>query len=101
MPNLSRYRLILPAWFLLLLVAVSCSSPAADTAPTAESGASNESGDSSDSAETDDTAEPVEISFMVFGDPAELAAYQALAAAFTARQDEVDVELVHIPSQTD
>jgi multiple sugar transport system substrate-binding protein len=101
MPNLSRYRLILPAWLLLLLVAVSCSSPTNDPDPTAESGASNETEDSSDSPETEDTAEPVEISFMVFGDPAELAAYQALASAFTARQDEVDVEVIHIPSQTD
>jgi len=41
------------------------------------------------------------VSFMVFGDPAEFAAYQALVDAFEASQDEVDVTLSHIPSQGD
>jgi multiple sugar transport system substrate-binding protein len=42
-----------------------------------------------------------QVSFMVFGDPAELAAYQALVAAFEEDQPEIDVELVHIPSPSD
>lgn len=41
------------------------------------------------------------VSFMVFGDPAELAAYQELAAAFEARHPEIDLELIHIPSASD
>jgi multiple sugar transport system substrate-binding protein len=38
---------------------------------------------------------------MVFGDPAELAAYQTLVEAFRAKHPEIQVELVHIPSQSD
>ena len=41
------------------------------------------------------------ISFMVFGDPAELAAYQALVDAFHASHPDIQVELIHIPSQSD
>ena len=38
---------------------------------------------------------------MVFGDPAELAAYQALVAAFEVAHPGIDIELIHIPSQSD
>ncbi|MBI5935330.1 MAG: sugar ABC transporter substrate-binding protein [Chloroflexi bacterium] len=41
------------------------------------------------------------ISFMVFGDPAELAAYQKLVDAFSQAHPDVQVELIHIPSQGD
>jgi len=41
------------------------------------------------------------ISFMVFGDPAELAAYQTLVEAFEQTHPEIQVELIHIPSQSD
>lgn len=41
------------------------------------------------------------VSFMVFGDPAELAAYQSLVAAFEAARPQVKVELIHVPSQGD
>ena len=41
------------------------------------------------------------ISFMVFGDPAELAAYQGLVDAFHAKHPEIQVELIHIPGQSD
>lgn len=41
------------------------------------------------------------ISFMVFGDPAELAAYQKLVDAFTKSHSAVQVELIHIPGQSD
>jgi multiple sugar transport system substrate-binding protein len=45
-------------------------------------------------------AEPAEsVAFMVFGDPAELAAYQGLVDAFEAGHREIDIELIHIPSQ--
>jgi len=41
------------------------------------------------------------VSFMVFGDPAELAAYQSLVAAFEEREPAIDVELIHVPSASD
>jgi multiple sugar transport system substrate-binding protein len=41
------------------------------------------------------------VRFMVFGDPAEKAAYETLAAAFEERRPAIDVELQHIPSQAD
>ncbi len=41
------------------------------------------------------------VSFMVFGDPAELAAYQSLVTAFEESHSEIDVELIHIPSPSD
>ena len=44
---------------------------------------------------------PVDVSLMVFGDPAEFAAYQSLVDAFTASQADVSVTLSHIPSQSD
>lgn len=45
-------------------------------------------------------AKAPQISFMVFGDPAELKAYQDLVAAFE-RQQEVRVQLIHIPGQAE
>jgi multiple sugar transport system substrate-binding protein len=41
------------------------------------------------------------VSFMVFGDPAELAAYQKLVAEFEARHPGIQVELRHVASQGD
>ena len=41
------------------------------------------------------------VSFMVFGEPAELKAYQELAAAFEKQNADVSIELIHIPSQGD
>ena len=41
------------------------------------------------------------VAFMVFGDPAELHAYQELADAFEYKYPAIDVELIHVPSQTD
>lgn len=41
------------------------------------------------------------VSFMVFGDPAELAAYQSLVAAFEEGHPGIDVDLVHVPSPSD
>lgn len=41
------------------------------------------------------------ITFMVFGDPAEKAAYETLVGAFEERRPTVDVQLVHIPGQAD
>lgn len=41
------------------------------------------------------------ISFMVFGDPAEKAAYETLVQAFKTKYPAISVELTHIPSQGD
>lgn len=38
---------------------------------------------------------------MVFGDPAEYAAYEALVAAFEAENPDIDISLTHIPSSKD
>lgn len=38
---------------------------------------------------------------MVFGDPAELAAYQTLVDSFEQAHPDIDVELIHIPGQAD
>lgn len=42
-----------------------------------------------------------DISFMVFGDPAELAAYEALVEAFEESNTEISISLQHVPSQGD
>jgi multiple sugar transport system substrate-binding protein len=42
-----------------------------------------------------------DVSFMVFGDPAELAAYQALVDAFETAHPDTDVELIHIADQAE
>lgn len=45
--------------------------------------------------------EPRAVSFMVFGDLAELAAYQNLVDAFAAQHPEIDLQLQHIPGQSE
>lgn len=42
-----------------------------------------------------------DVSFMVFGDPAELAAYESLVEAFEKVASQIDISLQHIPSQGD
>lgn len=44
---------------------------------------------------------PASIRFMVFGDPAEIAAYQKLADVYLAKHPDQKVEVVSIPSQSD
>jgi len=39
------------------------------------------------------------VSFMVFGDPAELAAYQTLVDSFSKKHPSIHIELIHIPGQ--
>jgi len=41
------------------------------------------------------------ISFMVFGDPAELAAYQKLVDSFSQAHPQIQVELIQVPGQSD
>jgi multiple sugar transport system substrate-binding protein len=41
------------------------------------------------------------VSFIMFGDPAELRAYQALVAAYEARYPGAKIELIHVPDQAD
>lgn len=56
--------------------------------------------DASNAARTGEVSAAADVSFMVFGDPAELAAYRALVAAFRMDRPAVDVRLVHIPDQS-
>jgi multiple sugar transport system substrate-binding protein len=42
-----------------------------------------------------------EVSFMVFGDPAEKAAYEELATTFMAKNPAIKVNVTHIPGQAD
>lgn len=46
-------------------------------------------------------ADPATVSFMVFGDAAEYAAYESLVAAFENAHPDIDVTLTHIPAQRD
>jgi multiple sugar transport system substrate-binding protein len=46
-------------------------------------------------------AAPTPVSFMIFGDAAEKAAYEQLVAAYERGHPQVDVTLVHIPGQSD
>lgn len=73
MPLILRLSLI--ALFAISLV--SCAPPAGTPAPTSA------------------------ISFMVFGDAAEKAAYERLVAEFRQRHPNIDVTLIHIPGQSD
>ena len=41
------------------------------------------------------------ISFMVFGDPAELAAYQKLVDSFSQSHPDIQVEVIQVPGQSD
>jgi multiple sugar transport system substrate-binding protein len=47
------------------------------------------------------SAHPAAVTFMLWGDPAELQAYQDLVAAYEARYPGAAVELTHIPSEPD
>jgi multiple sugar transport system substrate-binding protein len=47
------------------------------------------------------TAQDRRTSFMVFGDPAELAAYERLVDAFESAHPDIDVELIHVADQGD
>lgn len=44
---------------------------------------------------------PAQVSFMVFGDPAELAAYQTLVDAFETKFPDIQIDLRHVASQGD
>ncbi len=46
-------------------------------------------------------ARPEPITFMIFGDTGEKAAYEALVAAFSERHPDILVTLLHIPGQSD
>jgi multiple sugar transport system substrate-binding protein len=50
-------------------------------------------------APADGSAPSGKVSFMIFGDPAEKAAYEGLVAAFEQKQPSIDVELVYVPDQ--
>lgn len=78
-----RYRLIAFSLLILSVVAGACN-PAPST-PTLSSTASS----------------PTKISLMVFGDPAEIAAYQKIVEAYVAGHPDQQVELLPVPSQSE
>src|SRR5687768_12031419 len=43
----------------------------------------------------------VKVSFLVFGDPPELRAYQRMVDRFESDRSDVDVEVMHVPSQSE
>src|SRR5262245_51123814 len=71
---------------ILIATIVAMLAACGQAAPTAPAGSANASG---------------KISFMVFGDPAEKAAYETLVGEFRKRNSAIEVELVHIPDQAD
>ena len=75
---------ILMATIVVMLAACGQAAPAAPT-----------------SATTDPAGASGKITFMVFGDPAEKAAYETLVGEFRKRNSAIEVELVHIPDQAD
>jgi multiple sugar transport system substrate-binding protein len=84
--------------FLLLLV-VLVTLLAACTTPTATPTQAPNTIDPTASEAA--TGESATISFAVFGDPAEQAAYETLVATFEARYPNIDIELRHTPGQND
>jgi multiple sugar transport system substrate-binding protein len=102
-PWRSKPVLVLASWIALALSACGQAAPAAvspgstvapaeqaspvvPAAPTAAPSAATASG---------------RISFMIFGDPAEKAAYENLVTAFELRYPAIEVDLIHIPGQED
>ncbi|HET9224471.1 MAG TPA: extracellular solute-binding protein, partial [Roseiflexaceae bacterium] len=80
---------------MLLLAACGQAAPQAPaTAPTAPAAVPTTSAEAP-------TAPAAQVSFMIFGDPAEKAAYEGLVSAFEQRNPAIDVELIHIPGQND
>src|SRR5688500_846722 len=74
--GLMNYRLIIICFTLIAILLTSCQ-------PAASASANGK------------------ISFMVFGDPAELAAYQKLVDSFAEGYPDIQVELIQIPGQSD
>lgn len=77
---------------LLLLSLPACNIPTTPSvAPTTDTG----------TTDTPVSGTPAEVSFMVFGDPAELAAYEKLVTTFNAAHPEIQVNLSNVPGQSD
>ena len=57
--------------------------------------------DSASEGSRPSAGETQKVTFMVFGDPAEKAAYEALVSAFQQQHRDIMVELSHVPSQND
>lgn len=109
-------RLSLLFVVLLALLLAACTTPAAAPTPTTQAPDTTEptaAPVATDApaptdvppteapAPTEAVAEPVTISFAVFGDPAEKAAYEALVTGFQAAHSNITVELQHTPGQGD
>jgi multiple sugar transport system substrate-binding protein len=83
----------------LMLVLAACGQAAPQT-PAVATGAPAAAG-AATGAPAAAAAPSGQISFMVFGDPAEKAAYETLVTAFEQHTPQIDVQLTHIPDQGD
>ena len=90
------HRVLAPTLCLLISMIVSACSSAAPS-PTAVSATAVPASTEAPTA----AAISGQVSFMVFGDPAELAAYQTLVDAFHAKYPDIRVELIQVPGQND
>src|SRR5688572_23521868 len=92
-PNFNHFRFVRTLVLGSLLLTACGARPGPTSQPVGEPGA----------GPTPSAADRVPgfISFMVFGDPAELRAYQTLVAAYEAKFPGARVELVHIPDQAE
>lgn len=100
---MSRFVTGVRSLVLIVIVAIGVSGCASSSAPAASN--PPPVGTTSAPGVADPASAPPEpsgaISFMIFGDAAEKAAYEQLVAAFEERHPAIDVALIHIPSQSD
>ncbi|HEY0071652.1 MAG TPA: hypothetical protein VGE04_16930, partial [Chloroflexia bacterium] len=92
-----------PKWKLLMLAAIASmllASCGTDT-PATPTQVSTPSGNSALDGTPQVAALSGNISFQVFGDPAELAAFQSVVEGFKGVQPAAKVEIVHVPAQGD
>jgi multiple sugar transport system substrate-binding protein len=89
-------------YLMLLLAACGQAAPQAPAAaPTAPATSAPAPTVAPATSSPEPTAPVAQVSFMIFGDPAEKAAYDGLVSAFEQRNPTIDIELIHIPSQGD
>jgi multiple sugar transport system substrate-binding protein len=97
---LARFRAL--GSMIVLLLAGCAGANTADRPLPAEPSAAATASDPTPARAPTAAAEPSgAISFMIWGDAAEKAAYEQLVAAFEERHPAIDVTLIHIPGQSD
>lgn len=79
---------------LFAAVLAACGSSSSQTPPS-------QSSNTTPGGETTPSSASGKLSFMIWGDPAEKAAYEQLVAAFQQKQPNIKVEVVYIPTEAD